>query len=50
MEFDIICPPLAYIRFALYDEDMFGDPNFIAQAVFPFCSLKQGTVTIEISL
>jgi hypothetical protein len=43
IEFDVICPPLAYIRFAVYDEDVFGDPNFVAQAVFPFESLRQGT-------
>ncbi|XP_028391934.1 1-phosphatidylinositol 4,5-bisphosphate phosphodiesterase gamma-1-like [Dendronephthya gigantea] len=42
IEFDVICPPMAYIRFAVYDEDMFGDPNFVAQAVFPFKSLKLG--------
>ncbi|CAB4036746.1 1-phosphatidylinositol 4,5-bisphosphate phosphodiesterase gamma-1-like isoform X3 [Paramuricea clavata] len=42
IEFDVICPPMAYIRFAVYDEDMFGDPNFVAQAVFPFESLRMG--------
>ena len=42
IEFDVICPPMAYIRFAVYDEDMFGDPNFVAQAVFPFESLRLG--------
>ncbi|XP_046843382.1 1-phosphatidylinositol 4,5-bisphosphate phosphodiesterase gamma-1-like [Xenia sp. Carnegie-2017] len=41
-EFDVLCPPLAYIRFAVYDEDMFGDPNFVAQAVFPLGSLRLG--------
>ena len=43
IELAVFCPPMAYIRFAVYDEDMFGDPNFIAQAVYPLCSLKQGT-------
>ena len=42
IELAVFCPPMAYIRFAVYDEDMFGDPNFIAQAVYPLCSLKQG--------
>ncbi|CAB4012366.1 1-phosphatidylinositol 4,5-bisphosphate phosphodiesterase gamma-1-like isoform X2, partial [Paramuricea clavata] len=42
IELDVFCPPMAYIRFAVYDEDMFGDPNFIAQAVYPLCSLKEG--------
>ena len=44
IEFDVMCPPLAYIRFAVYNEDMFGDPNFVAQAVFPFESLRLGTL------
>lgn len=41
-EFDVLCRPMAYLRFVVYDEDMFGDPNFIAQAVFPFESLRIG--------
>ena len=28
----------------MYNEDMFGDPNFVAQAVFPFESLRLGTL------
>ncbi|XP_046842462.1 1-phosphatidylinositol 4,5-bisphosphate phosphodiesterase gamma-1-like isoform X1 [Xenia sp. Carnegie-2017] len=42
IETAVFCPPLAYIRFAVYDEDMFGDPNFIAQAVYPLSNLKNG--------
>jgi phosphatidylinositol phospholipase C gamma-1 len=38
---------MAYIRFAVYDEDMFGDPNFIAQAVYPLCSLKEGEISVH---
>jgi hypothetical protein len=49
IEFDVICPPMAYIRFAVYDEDMFGDPNFVAQAVFPFESLRMGRLRCTIS-
>ena len=45
IEFDVICPPLAYIRFTVFNEDMFGDPNFVAQAVFPFESLRLGKLT-----
>ena len=41
-EVDIINPTLAYLRFVVYDEDMFGEPNFIAHAIFPVCSLKEG--------
>lgn len=34
-EFVIRIPELAIIRFEVQDEDMFGEPNFIGQAVFP---------------
>ena len=40
---DVINPPLAYLRFVVNDEDMFGEPNFIGHAIFPMCSLKTGT-------
>ncbi|KAM8967646.1 1-phosphatidylinositol 4,5-bisphosphate phosphodiesterase gamma-1-like isoform 2-T2 [Pelodytes ibericus] len=40
--FDINNPDLAFLRFVLYDEDMFSDPNFLAQATFPVKSLKTG--------
>ena len=39
---DVVNPPLAYIRFVVYDEDMFGEPNFIGHAIYPLCSLKKG--------
>jgi len=41
-EFDIINPDLALLRFAAQDEDVFGDPNFIGQAVFPVSCIKTG--------
>lgn len=41
-EVDVINPPLAYLRFVVNDEDMFGEPNFIGHAIFPMCSLKTG--------
>ena len=41
-EVDIINPSLSYLRFVVYDEDMFGEPNFIAHAIFPVGSLKAG--------
>lgn len=40
---DVINPPLAYLRFVVFDEDMFGEPNFIGHAIFPMCSLKTGS-------
>lgn len=39
---DVINPPLAYLRFVVNDEDMFGEPNFVGHAIFPMCSLKTG--------
>ncbi len=41
-EFDIVNPDLALIRFCAQDEDVFGDPNFIGQAVYPVACLKTG--------
>lgn len=34
-EFRVRNPHLALLRFEVLDEDMFGEPNFIGQAVFP---------------
>ena len=39
---DVINPALAYLRFVVNDEDMFGEPNFIGHAIFPMNSLKTG--------
>ncbi|XP_052817570.1 1-phosphatidylinositol 4,5-bisphosphate phosphodiesterase gamma-1-like isoform X4 [Mya arenaria] len=41
-DFDIRCPDLAMIRFVVYDEDMFGDPNVLGQATFPIKCLRPG--------
>ncbi|KAK3086130.1 hypothetical protein FSP39_013958 [Pinctada imbricata] len=40
--FDLLCPELALIHFVVYDEDTFGEPNFLGQATFPVCGLKSG--------
>ncbi|KAG8134048.1 putative Phosphoinositide phospholipase C protein [Naja naja] len=40
--FDINNPQFAFLRFVVYEEDMFSDPNFLAQATFPVKSLKTG--------
>ena len=31
----ILNPDLALVRLCVYDEDMFGDPNFLGAATFP---------------
>uniref|UniRef100_A0A182X5M9 1-phosphatidylinositol 4,5-bisphosphate phosphodiesterase gamma n=1 Tax=Anopheles quadriannulatus TaxID=34691 RepID=A0A182X5M9_ANOQN len=41
-EFRIANPHFAMIRFEVQDEDMFGEPNFIGQAVFPLGSIRTG--------
>ncbi|XP_069076995.1 1-phosphatidylinositol 4,5-bisphosphate phosphodiesterase gamma-1-like isoform X1 [Pleurodeles waltl] len=40
--FDINNPEFTFLRFAVYEEDMFSDPNFLAQATFPVKGLKTG--------
>jgi hypothetical protein len=42
IEADVINPPLAFVRFVVFDEDMFGEPNFIGHAIFPMGSLRTG--------
>ncbi|XP_050360747.1 1-phosphatidylinositol 4,5-bisphosphate phosphodiesterase gamma-1 isoform X1 [Nymphalis io] len=41
-EFEVANPELALIRFLVQDEDMFGDPNFIGQATYPFRGIRSG--------
>uniref|UniRef100_I3KTS5 1-phosphatidylinositol 4,5-bisphosphate phosphodiesterase gamma n=1 Tax=Oreochromis niloticus TaxID=8128 RepID=I3KTS5_ORENI len=40
--FDIHNPTFAFLRFTVYEEDMFSDPNFLAQATYPVRLLKTG--------
>ena len=40
--FDICCPDLALLRFIVYNEDMFGDPNFLGQGTYPINCLRTG--------
>ncbi|KAG2469835.1 PLCG2 phosphodiesterase, partial [Polypterus senegalus] len=41
-EFDVRDPNLAFLRFVINEEDVFSDPNFLAQATFPVKGLKTG--------
>nr|XP_039265386.1 1-phosphatidylinositol 4,5-bisphosphate phosphodiesterase gamma-1-like isoform X1 [Styela clava] len=41
-EFAIHCPVQSLIRFAVFDQDMFGDPNLIAQCTLPVRCLRTG--------
>ena len=40
--FDVLCPELALLRFAVMDEDIFGDPNFLGQACYPVPCIRSG--------
>ncbi|XP_011505251.1 PREDICTED: 1-phosphatidylinositol 4,5-bisphosphate phosphodiesterase gamma-1 [Ceratosolen solmsi marchali] len=41
-EFQVTNPNLAFLRFVVLDEDMFGDSNFIGQATYPIHCLRTG--------
>ncbi|KAE8608753.1 hypothetical protein XENTR_v10011595 [Xenopus tropicalis] len=41
-EFEIHEPEIAFLRFVVYEEDMFSDPNFLAQCTIPVKCLKTG--------
>lgn len=40
--FSVYEPELTFIRFVVNEEDMFSDPNFLAQATFPVKGLRSG--------
>lgn len=40
--FQISNPEFAFLRFVVYEEDMFSDQNFLAQATFLVKGLKTG--------
>ena len=50
VDFDIVCPALALIRFVVQDEDVFGDPNFLGQATFPVQCLRSGKISSVFSV
>ncbi|KTG41772.1 hypothetical protein cypCar_00018791, partial [Cyprinus carpio] len=41
--FTVCNPSFAFLRFVVYEIDMFNDQNFLAQATFPINCLKTGT-------
>ncbi|XP_054856384.1 1-phosphatidylinositol 4,5-bisphosphate phosphodiesterase gamma-2 [Eublepharis macularius] len=42
VKFEIYDSSLAFLRFVVYEEDMFSDPNFLAHATFPIKGIKSG--------
>lgn len=47
--FDVANPDVALLRFAVYDEDMFGDPNFLGQATYPLSCLRTGYRSVPLN-
>ncbi|XP_029463990.1 1-phosphatidylinositol 4,5-bisphosphate phosphodiesterase gamma-2 [Rhinatrema bivittatum] len=46
--FEIYDPSLAFLRFVVYEEDIFSDPNFLAHATFPLKGIKTGFRSIPL--
>lgn len=46
--FDVLCPELALLRFAVMDEDIFGDPNFLGQACYPVPCIRTGYRSVSL--
>lgn len=42
VEFTVYEPDLTFLRFVVNEEDMFSDPNFLAQGTFPVKGLRSG--------
>lgn len=40
--FSVYDPDLTFLRFVVFEEDMFSDPNFLAQATFPVKGVRSG--------
>nr|XP_055030926.1 1-phosphatidylinositol 4,5-bisphosphate phosphodiesterase gamma-2-like isoform X1 [Misgurnus anguillicaudatus] len=40
--FNVYEPELTFLRFVVFEEDMFSDPNFLAQATFPIKGVRPG--------
>lgn len=40
--FTVCEPELSFLRFVVFEEDMFSDPNFLAQATFPVKGVRSG--------
>uniref|UniRef100_H2ZL31 Phosphoinositide phospholipase C n=1 Tax=Ciona savignyi TaxID=51511 RepID=H2ZL31_CIOSA len=47
-DFDILCPATAFLRFTVYDQDMFGDPNFLAMSTIPVPCVKSGLRSVPL--
>lgn len=41
-DFNIHNPELSFMRFIVYDQDMFGEPNLLALSTIPVKCMKSG--------
>ncbi len=48
--FTVYEPELTFLRFVVNEEDMFSDPNFLAQATFPVKGIRSGRNTHTLEL
>ncbi|XP_047453224.1 1-phosphatidylinositol 4,5-bisphosphate phosphodiesterase gamma-2 [Mugil cephalus] len=46
--FSVYEPELTFLRFVVNEEDMFSDPNFLAQATFPVKGIRSGYRSIPL--
>ncbi|CAG7730788.1 unnamed protein product [Allacma fusca] len=46
--FSVLYPECAMLRIIVYDEDMFGDPNFVGQCTYQINCLKSGYRSIQL--
>ncbi|RWS24632.1 1-phosphatidylinositol 4:5-bisphosphate phosphodiesterase gamma-1-like protein, partial [Leptotrombidium deliense] len=47
-EITVECPELAFIRFVVNSEDLFGDASFVAQATYPLNCLRNGFRSVSL--
>ncbi len=48
--FTVYEPELTFLRFVVNEEDMFSDPNFLAQATFPVKGIRSGENTYIVQM
>ncbi|CAB3376592.1 Hypothetical predicted protein [Cloeon dipterum] len=47
-QFEVVCPQLAFLRFVVYDEDVFGDSNFVCHGTYSIMAIRTGYRSIAL--
>uniref|UniRef100_A0A8B9KDY5 1-phosphatidylinositol 4,5-bisphosphate phosphodiesterase gamma n=1 Tax=Astyanax mexicanus TaxID=7994 RepID=A0A8B9KDY5_ASTMX len=47
--FTVYEPEFSFLRFVVFEEDMFSDPNFLAQATFPVKGVRSGYRSVPLN-